>query len=68
MGNNPFSKLKLLHINGNIGESGKRALTASRPPGPDGEVSAHGAPDRDLTTFILWHRYLETWALQGPYL
>lgn len=55
MGNNPFSKLKLLHINGNIGESGKRALAALRPSGPNQKVSVYDALDQDLThCFILW--------------
>lgn len=64
MGNNPFSKLKLLHINGNIGESGKRALTALWPSGPNQRASAYGAPDNDLTDwFILWQRYQETCSL-----
>lgn len=57
MGNNPFSKLKLLHINGNIGKSGKRALTALRPSGPNQNVSAYDAPVRNLMhCFILWQR------------
>lgn len=64
MGNNPFSKLKLLHINGNIGESGKRALTALRPSGPNQKVSAYDALDQDLMhCFILWQRYRETRSL-----
>lgn len=66
MGNNPFSKLKLLHINGNIGQSGKRALTASRPPGPGGEVRACGALDRDLTTFVLCTDTLRLGLFKGP--
>lgn len=57
MGNNPFSKLKLLHINGNIGESGKRALTALRPSGPNQKVSAYSALDKNIMNcFTLWQR------------
>lgn len=60
----PLASLSFLHINGNIGENGKRALKALRPSSPNQKVSACDALDNNLMhCFILWQRYHERCSL-----